>query len=199
MPRLSKSLLAAALVAAAATGPGTPAAAQDMPFIGEIMLVGYNFCPRGWAEADGRLLPIQQYTALFSLVGTTFGGNGQTNFALPDLRGRVPVGVGTGPGLSANRLGQSGGSETNTLTVGNLPPHSHTLGASSAAGTTGAPGGNLPANAGRESIYGTGTPDAPMSGAAIGNTGGGQAVNNMPPYLVMRYCIALEGLYPSRP
>jgi microcystin-dependent protein len=195
-----RSVLGAAALAVACAGTADvrPARAQADAFLGQIMLVGYTFCPRGWLDADGRLLPISQNTALFSLYGTTFGGDGRTTFGLPDLRGRVPMQTGSGPGLSPRQMGQSGGSETNTLTVDNMPAHSHGLNAMSGTGTTAAPGGNLAAGAGRERIYGSGTPDAEMSAAAIGNTGSGQPVNNLQPFLVMRYCVATQGIYPSR-
>ncbi len=199
MSRIVKSAGALALAAAlTGTADVRPAAAQAEPFVGQMMLVGFNFCPRGWALADGQLLPIEQNQALFALLGTTYGGDGRTTFALPDLRGRVALHQGTGPGLSARRIGEQGGSETNTLAVGNLPAHSHSLNALSANGTTPAPAGNLIAGAGREVIYGSGTPDAQMAGTAIGMAGGGQAVNNVQPYVVMNYCVALQGIFPSR-
>jgi microcystin-dependent protein len=199
MSRIVKSAGALALaIALTGTAGVRPAAAQDEPFLGQIMMVGYTFCPRGWTEADGQLLPISSNSALFSLYGTTYGGDGRTTFALPDLRGRVPMHTGSGPGLSPRQMGQAGGTETNTLTAGNMPAHSHSLNALSANGTTPAPGGNLIAGAGREVIYGSGTPDAQMSGNAIGSAGGGQAVNNLQPFQVVRYCVALQGIYPSR-
>ncbi|TCO70613.1 phage tail protein [Rhodovulum euryhalinum] len=176
----------------------TSASAGPEPFIGEIMMVGYSFCPRAWAEADGQLLPIAQNQALFSLYGTTFGGDGRTTFALPDLRGRMPVHTGAAPGLSQRPLGQKGGSETTTLTVNQMPPHSHGLNATTAAGASPDPTGNLPANVGRETIYAGGPPDAQMSGSAIGATGGGQPVGTMPPFQVIRFCVALQGIFPSR-
>ena len=175
-----------------------PAEAGAEPFIGEIMMVGYTFCPRGWAEANGQLLPIAQNTALFSLYGTTYGGDGRTTFALPDLRGRVPIHVGNGPGLSPNALGQKGGSETNTLTVNQMPPHSHSLNATTAASASPDPTGNLSANTGRDDNYAGGAPNAQMSSSAIGSSGGGQAVNNMQPFQVIRFCLALQGIFPSR-
>lgn len=198
MSRIVRSAGALALAAAlTGTADVRPAAAQEA-FIGQIMMVGYTFCPRGWAEANGQLLAINSNAALFSLYGTTYGGDGRNTFALPDLRGRVPMHTGQGPGLSPRQMGESGGSETTTLTTNNLPAHSHSLNALGANGTTPAPGGNLIAGAGREVIYGSGTPDTQMAGNAIGNTGGGQAVNNLQPYQVVRYCIALQGIFPSR-
>jgi microcystin-dependent protein len=200
MKRARGRIAAAFSAALCLAGPLTPGAAQAgaEPFIGEIMMVGYTFCPRGWAEADGQLLPIAQNTALFSLYGTTYGGDGRTTFALPDLRGRVPMHVGNGPGLSPNTLGQKGGSETNTLTANQMPAHVHSLNATSAASASGDPTGNLPANTGRTFTYAGGAPNAQMSGSAVGNTGGGQAVNNMQPFQVIRFCVALQGIFPSR-
>jgi microcystin-dependent protein len=191
--------VAAALAAAfAATLDARPAQAQAEPFIGQIMMVGYNFCPRGWAEADGQLLPISSNTALFSLYGTQFGGDGRTTFALPDLRGRAPVHAGSGPGLTPRQMGEKGGSETTTLSTNNLPPHNHALNALSANGSTPAPGGAMIAGAGRENIYGLGAPSVQMAPAAIGQTGGGQAAQTMSPFAVVRFCVALQGIFPSR-
>ena len=182
----------------ALTGAATPVKAGPEPFIGEIMMVGYTFCPRSWAEANGQLLSISSNTALFSLYGTTFGGDGQTTFALPDLRGRVPINTGQGAGLSNRALGQQGGSETNTLTANQLPPHSHSLNGTTAAANAVDPSGNILANTGRSDTYTSSAPNAQMNSGAIGATGGGQAVNNMQPFLTIRYCVALNGVYPSR-
>jgi microcystin-dependent protein len=174
-----------------------PARAQE-PFLGEIRIVPYNFAPRGWAFCEGQLLSIAQNTALFSLLGTTYGGNGQTTFALPDLRGRVPVGEGQGPGLSMYDLGQVSGEENHTLTVGELPPHTHGATAHAGNGSSDSPGGLLVArNPAGIPAYGAGA-DAALAPDAIGLTGGGQPHNNMQPYLVLHYIIALEGIYPSR-
>lgn len=162
------------------------------------MMVGYTFCPRGWANADGQLLPIAQYSALFSLYGTTYGGDGRSTFGLPDLRGRVPMHVGNGPQLSSYRLGQRGGTETNSLTVSQMPNHSHSLNASRSSGNTTTPEGTFIAGTGRDRDYTTNSPDTTMSGNAIGGSGGSQAVKNMQSFLVMRYCIALQGIFPSR-
>lgn len=193
------SLFAAAALAGAAIMPtAKPAEASGEPLMGEIMLTGITFCPRGWADANGQLLPIAQNTALFSLFGTTYGGDGRTTFALPDLRGRVPIHLGQGPGLSNRVQGSRGGSETNTLTVGQLPSHSHALNATSENGTTPDPSGNLLANDGNDRIYASGTPNTQMASSAVGNAGSGQAVNNMQPFVTMRYCVALQGIYPSR-
>jgi microcystin-dependent protein len=174
-------------------------------FIGEIRMFGGNFAPRGWALCDGQLLPISQYTALFSLLGTTYGGDGRTTFALPDLRGRVPIHAGHGPGLSDYRLGQTGGQETVTLTTQQIPAHSHTASVSQAAdssvGTSDKPENMLPArNAASTPQYGT-TANVNMSGASVsvGNTGGNLPHENMQPYVTVNYIIALEGIFPSRP
>ena len=177
------------------------------PFIGQIMMVGFNFEPRGWAFCDGRLLAISQYTALFSLLGTMYGGDGRTTFALPDLRGRSAVGMGHAPGLSTIPIGQKGGTEQVTLTAANLPSHNHVLNVSNAAGTTSNPQGGVPANSQFQadrsspvvqvSSYGS-TPNATMSPQAIGNSGGNIPFNNRNPFLGVNYIIALQGIFPSR-
>jgi microcystin-dependent protein len=197
MKKPLSAALTACLLAAAPLAPNAAKAGAE-PFIGEIMMVAYTFCPRGWAEANGQLLPIAQWSALFSLYGTTYGGDGRTTFGLPDLRGRAPVNVGQGPGLSNRTLGEKGGSETNTLTVNQLPPHSHSLSATSGNAGSGDPAGNLLANTGRDDVYASGAADAAMAASAIGSTGSGQAVNNMQPYQVIRFCVALQGIFPSR-
>lgn len=170
------------------------------PFIGQIILAGFNFAPRGYALCQGQLLSIAQNSALFSLLGTTYGGDGITTFALPDLRGRVPMGFGNGPGLTPRVLGEESGTETVTLLVSEIPAHNHLLLANSAPGDTGAPAGAVLANSGatdREYLS-TGAPNEPMSVQAIGMTGGTLPHNNMQPYLVLNYSIALEGIFPSR-
>jgi len=176
------------------------ARAGDQPFIGELMLTGYNFCPRGWAAASGQLLPIAQNTALFSLLGTQFGGNGVTTFALPDLRGRTPIGAGQGPGLSDRTIGEQGGEEAVTLTTPEMPAHTHAAYATTQETNTTNPAGALPARKLRTLLYRGGSPaDTAMAADAIGVTGGGQPHDNMPPYLAMTWCIALQGIFPSRP
>jgi microcystin-dependent protein len=172
------------------------------PFIGQIMQVGFNFAPRGWALCDGQLLAINQYTALFSLLGTTFGGDGRTTFGLPDLRGRISKHVGNGPGLANVTWGQRGGAESVGLTINNLPSHTHSLLCSDAAGDKGNANGNF--NAGSKTS-GLGTVDTPYSAsqnsqmaAAISNTGGSQSVQISNPYLGIYHCIALTGIFPSR-
>ena len=186
-------------VVAAAT-PRTALADGD-PWLGEIALVPYNFAPRGWAFCDGQILPIAQNTALFALLGTTYGGNGQTTFALPDLRGRVPMhtGGGQGPGLSAYSLGEQGGVENVVLIQGQMPVHNHLENVSSANGTSDNPSNAILArNASGVPQYGTGAPNAAMAAGAIANAGGGQPHENRPPFLGLNYIIALEGIFPSR-
>lgn len=166
-----------------------------------------NFAPRGWAYCNGQILAISTNQALFSLLGTTFGGNGQTTFALPDLRNRVPIGTGTGPGLGNYTLGQAAGSSTVTLTINNLPAHNHTgnvnvsIQCDAAAGTEANPDGMYPA--GTAQAYGTtATPGiamaAPAYTVAIQPAGGSQPMPTMPPYLGMNYIICLQGVFPSR-
>ena len=163
------------------------------PFLAEIKIVGFNFAPRGWSFCDGQLLPINQNQSLFALLGTTYGGDGRTSFGLPDLRGRAPLSP------VSNNQGQKSGSETNTLTVAQMPPHNHTVKASSSAQSASTPESNLLASAGggRRPIvpYGEGTNTTAMT--ATENTGG-QPVNNMQPFLTLNFCIALQGLFPSR-
>lgn len=167
------------------------------PFIGEIRMFAGNFAPRGWQFCQGQLLSIAQNSALFSILGTTYGGNGMTTFALPDLRGRVPLGPGQGLGLSPRTLGEQGGVETVTLISTQIPAHTHALNASSATPTTADPGGALlPTGASR--IYAGGAPSAQLSPTSIGVAGGSQPHQNMQPFLAMNYIIAVEGIYPSR-
>jgi len=169
-------------------------------FIGTIIMFGGNFAPRGWQFCNGQLLAISQNSALFSILGTTYGGDGRTTFALPDLRGSVPVHAGTRPGGSTFKLGQRGGSELTQLSINNVPSHNHTLVASSNAADQKAPGGNyLPTNGrtGAE-IYADAIGTPSDMGKSIGSTGGGQPFNNMQPYRVVNYIIAVQGTYPSR-
>lgn len=167
------------------------------PFIGQIQIFGFNFAPRGWALCDGQLLPISQNTALFSLLGTTYGGDGRTTFALPDLRGRVPVHVGNGPGLSPISWGGRGGAESMTLTSANLPAHTHTLNATNATADQAQPGGNALAQS-SEDQYAAAAPGDAMRAGSVGNTGANQAFGIRNPYLGIYYSIALQGFYPSR-
>jgi microcystin-dependent protein len=172
---------------------------MDTPYIAAILLFAGNFAPRGWAFCQGQILSIAQNTALFSLLGTTYGGNGQTTFALPDLRGRVPIHPGAGPGLPNYTLGEMAGSPSTTLLITNLPAHNHTLTAFSEAGDTAAPAGALLANTGAlDKEYKTTGSAVTMGPTAIGVTGGSQPFNIMQPYLALNYIIALEGIFPSR-
>lgn len=168
------------------------------PFIGEIKLFGGNFAPRGWAFCEGQLLSIAQNSALFSILGTTYGGDGITTFALPDLRGRVAIHPGTGPGLTSHSLGQRGGAEEITLNTGNLPPHSHTLspGASAGAAETGDPANAFPA-ASSEDVYSSAS-DTTMGESTTSSVGSGTPVSNVQPYLALNWIIALVGVFPSR-
>lgn len=165
------------------------------PFIGELRAFPYNFAPRGWALCEGQLLPIAQNTALFSLLGTTFGGDGRTTFGLPDLRGRVPVGEGQGPGLSDRRLGERFGSEAFTLTPSTLPQHSHNVRVHSGPANTYTPGN--PAVTDRK-VYGPATPGQFMDGQAVATAGQSLAHENRRPLLALSWCIALQGIFPSR-
>jgi microcystin-dependent protein len=174
------------------------ATAQVDPLLGQISMFAGNFAPRGWALCDGRLLLISQYTQLYSVLGTTYGGDGRTTFALPDLRGRAPIHEGQGPGLSDKRLGQRGGAEQVILQVSNLPSHTHSLNASTATGTSNVPTGNVHADTSVfDKEYAT-TANTAMSGTAIGNTGGNIPVSIVQPYLTINYIIALQGTFPSR-
>ena len=168
------------------------------PFLGMIATFGFNFAPRGWALCNGQILSIAQNTALFSLLGTTYGGNGQTTFALPDLRGRVPIHQGQGPGLSPYSMGQQAGSESNTLTVNQMPQHTHiaTLHASTQPANDTLPTGNYLADGG---AYQSAT-NTNMNAAAVTNSvaGGNQPFGILQPYLCINFCICLEGIFPSR-
>ena len=161
------------------------------------MLVPYDFAPRGWAFCSGQILAISQNTALFSLLGTTYGGNGTTTFALPDLRGRCAISSGTGPGLSNYSLGEVTGTENITLIANQLPPHGHTVGAVDDDSTTVTPTNALPANIAAKG-YSKAAANTTMNPAMIGGGGGNQPHNNLQPLLVLNYCIALQGVFPSR-
>jgi microcystin-dependent protein len=187
------------------------------PFLSEIVLFGFNFAPRGWAQCNGQLLPINQNQALFALLGTTYGGNGQTTFALPDLRGRAAIGFGQGPGLTNYALGQSAGSESATLTDAQMPQHSHAVSPASVtatarsragAGTQPTPVNAIPAADPSSASwrYSNAAPDANMAAGSVAiagsvtasATGGSQAHENRQPYLAMTFCIALQGVFPSQ-
>lgn len=200
-----------------ASAPVSAASAE--PLLGSVDFVGFNFAPRGWAFCDGQLLPIANYQALFSLLGTTYGGDGRTTFGVPDLRGRVPMHKGRGPGLSERLLGQKGGAETQILTPSQMPSHNHTatttvdpsgLTIRGNNGTAATPdlSGNALASTGRNNTYIAAAPNVDMAPDSVGGSasaatvvnaaGGGQAFSTLPPYLVLNCIIAVQGLYPSR-
>ena len=165
------------------------------PFIGQIMLFAGNFAPRGWALCEGQLLAISQYQALFSLFGTIYGGDGRTTFALPDLRGRAPVSFGQGPGLSNHAQGSRSGSETNTITIQQMPSHNHAV--SIPVSTDGAE--ETSGHLANSTIYAEdSTAGKTYPGVTTLNSGAGQSVNNMQPYLALNYIVALQGTFPSR-
>jgi len=168
------------------------------PFVGEIRMFAGNFAPRGWAFCDGQLLAVSQNDALFSLLGTIYGGDGRTTFGLPDLRGRLPIHAGHGPGLSERRLGAKGGAEKVTLTVNQLPSHGHPLkGSSNLAGTPN-PGTNVAGTSSTVDAYIAENPIQPMNSEAVTNVGGSRSHTNLMPFLCIHFIIALFGIYPSR-
>jgi microcystin-dependent protein len=161
------------------------------PFLSEVRIMSFSFPPKGWALCDGQLLPINQNQALFSLLGTTFGGDGRVNFALPDLRARAPIHVGSG-----HTLGERGGEQAHTLSIAELPTHTHTVAASSVAtGGNANPTGRF--LGGGNNVYHTPASLTSMTAATVANTGGSQAHLNMEPFLVLSFCIALQGIFPS--
>jgi microcystin-dependent protein len=172
------------------------------PFIGQLMCVGFNFAPVGWALCNGQLLSIAQNTALFSLLGTTYGGDGISTFALPNLQGRAPIHMGQGPGLGNYILGQTGGTETVALNASQLPSHSHTINATSNPGSNSHPNGQYLASSGGGAIYDAGTGgngvDSQLNAGAVSVAGSGQPFDNHMPYLTMNWIIALQGIFPSR-
>jgi microcystin-dependent protein len=225
--RTSKQLTLAAALLAGLCVFQAPAQAGSEPFIGEISWVGATFCPLGWAEANGQLLPISEYDALFSLIGTIYGGDGESTFALPDLRGRSMVHAGTAPGLSAVEMGQRGGDEQRTLTVAQMPSHSHTAtttvsdlevtstlyGSAASANSTSPAGAALATTKKSSAVYAAGTPDQAMASGSVKTTiTGGDAATTVEatssgtspvsvrdPYVGLKACIALFGVFPSRP
>jgi microcystin-dependent protein len=169
------------------------------PFVAEIRIFPFNFAPRGWAFCDGQILPLSQNTALFSLLGTTYGGNGSSNFALPNLQGSVPMHPGQGPGLSQHFLGETGGSDTVALLQSEIPQHIHTVTVSQADAISISPANNLLATGvGGISAYAAPANLTQLNLNAITPTGGDQPHNNLQPYLTLNFCIALQGVFPPR-
>jgi microcystin-dependent protein len=162
------------------------------PFLSEIRLMSFVFAPKGWALCNGQLLPINQNQALFSLLGTTFGGDGRVNFALPDLRGRTPIHVGSG-----HTLGERGGEQAHTLSIAEIPTHTHVMNGTSQAGSALIPGGNLLAGTTNFAYHSPDGNAAAMSATSVANVGGSQAHLNMQPFLTLSFCIALQGIFPS--
>ncbi|WP_339763985.1 tail fiber protein [uncultured Hoeflea sp.] len=168
------------------------------PFVGEIRMFAGNFAPRGWAFCDGQLLAVSQNDALFSLLGTIYGGDGRTTFGLPDVRGRVPLHQGTGPGLSSRRLGSKGGSESETLTTNQLASHSHDFMANTAMATDENPEGRVVAQGAGVNFYRGESQSTSMASDMIAHTGGSRSHTNLMPTLCIHFIIALFGIYPSR-
>ena len=168
------------------------------PFVAEIRIFPFNFAPRGWAWCDGQLLPLSQNTALFSLLGTTYGGNGTSNFALPDLQGRSPMHPGQGPGLSLYNLGEQGGSETVTLLESEMPTHTHAMNVSQADAVSRNPSGEQLATGIGIGMYAAPGALVALSPNALTPAGGNQPHNNLMPYLTFYFCIALQGVFPPR-
>jgi microcystin-dependent protein len=161
------------------------------PFLSEIKIVSFNFAPKGWALCNGQLLPINQNQALFSLLGTTYGGDGRVNFALPDLRSRIPIHFG-----ASHTLGERGGEENHTVNMSEMPAHSHAFSANDATPTQGSPAGNMWAS--NSGAYSSASPNVSMNPTSISNAGGSQPHVNMQPYLVLNFIIALQGIFPSQ-
>jgi len=167
-------------------------------FLGSLLLVPYNFAPTGWALCQGQLLPIAQYTALFEVLGTTYGGDGLTTFALPDLRGRVPISSGQGPGLQNYALAQAGGAESTTLGVNQLPAHNHSVNTVSGPATSSHPANEYLASSTQGHVFASSKPNSTLNVNAITHVGGGQPVDLRSPYLTLNWIIALTGIFPSQ-
>lgn len=198
---LSRTACVAAGAMSLAGLNGTASAQATDPYLGQIMCAGFNFAPPGWAELNGQLLPIGQYTELYQLLGTQYGGNGTTTFALPDMRGRVLVHAGQGPGLTPHDQGESAGAEQVTLSTAQLPAHNHTVipRGSSAQATLASPEQAVPATTKKNSdVYAPGPGTLAMSSILTTNTGGNAPVPVMQPYVTVRCFIALEGVFPER-
>jgi len=184
-------------------GSSSQVEAGTDPFIGDIISVGYTFCPRGWLAAEGQLLPISSNTALFSLIGVVYGGDGRTTFGIPDLRGRLAMGQGHGLGLTSHRQGEKLGAEDQVLLPSQLPSHSHTVNANNLDGNKPGPGNKIlsaapPNGTGSETIYSTQAANTQLSSEMIEKSGLNEKFNTQDPFQVIRYCIAIQGIYPSR-
>lgn len=170
---------------------------MSTPFIAEIRIFSFSFAPRGWGQCNGQLLPINQNQALFSLLGTTYGGNGVTNFALPNFQGRVAMQWGSSSGGTSYTLGESSGTENHTLSIPQIPAHSHGLNVSNATANAVVPTGNA-LGVSAANLYAAPGSLAPMAADALSNAGGSQPHSNMQPFLTLNFCIALQGIFPSR-
>jgi len=199
---MKRLFMTAAAAACLAAGFGTaPATAQVEQFVGEIRILPYDFCPRGWTQAHGQLLAISQNDALYSLYGTTFGGDGRTTFAVPDFRGRTAMGIGSGPGLTQRIQGQKFGQETHRLTLNEMPSHKHLVQGTTAEPNTGSLNGGSWGNfatLGNDSYNQGGPLDQTARDDTISMTGGDQSHPNIQPVSVLQHCVALVGIYPSR-
>jgi len=168
------------------------------PFVAEIRMFPFSFAPKGWAFCNGQIMPLSQNTALFSLLGTTYGGNGKSNFALPDLQGSAPMHPGQGPGLSLHDLGETGGTETVTLTEAEIPAHVHSAGASGRTGNSRIPAANVPAFGTGVQLYAPPALNSTLDPRDLTPTGASQPHYNMQPFLALNFCIALQGVFPPR-
>jgi len=169
---------------------------MSQPFVGQLLLVPYNFNPQGYLFCQGQLLQISQYEALYNLIGTTYGGDGQSTFGLPDMRGRTGIGMGTGAGLSSYVIGERGGVEQVTLTTNQMPQHNHGFACSTSAQGSAVPNNAVPASG--PNIYNAGSPSVDFAGATITMAGGNQPHANLQPFLVLNWCIASAGIFPSQ-
>lgn len=169
------------------------------PFVAEIRILPYNFAPKGWAWCNGQTLPLSQNTALFSLLGTNYGGDGKSTFGLPDLRGRAPMHPGQGPGLSVHDLGETSGVESVSLLESEIPSHNHTVQITNTPGQVSTASGNMLGQSQHGTIYSSAAPNVNMSASSIAPAGGNVPHNNMMPYLTFYFCISLQGVFPPRP
>ena len=198
--RLFRAYVVSFIAALLLLGSTRPACANAEPFLGEVSCGGYNFCPRGWLECNGQILSISQNTALFALLGTNFGGDGKSNFALPDLQGRSMLHQGSGPGLSPRTVGETGGETTHTLSLVEIPGHSHQILAFPGAGNSQSPAKNVWAtsSAGIPAYATDSLPRTGMAPDALATAGGGAPVALLKPYLTLKGCIAVQGIFPPR-